>query len=294
MNVKLLWLLLIVGIVLVSGCTGGGGLQPNASTNATAQPQGGQQGGGAGTGQPSGGTSLKCTEPKGALPIGQEYYACTSNQKGFGVTLESVAAGIFCDDTNFGLQAKVVTRIELTGKGYYDYYAFYPEWGSVITDNLGNSYYPFIECNDDMINPKAKDHDWVKIGDAANTPCVNNCELRGGVYFELLDPAATEFNLQVFGFNYTFTKAEVEWLNDADKGFVAAQFKGCRDVARDCPGEYCSSHCITACEDKNERDIMDGTSFDMSGEASGICSGENDTSACYYCMNGEVDKIVQA
>jgi hypothetical protein len=39
---------------------------------------------------------------------------------------------------------------------------------------------------------------------------------------------------------------------------------------------------------------MDGTSFDMSGEASGICSGENDTSACYYCMNGEVDKIVQA
>jgi hypothetical protein len=122
---------------------------------------------------------------------------------------------------------------------------------------------------------------------------VNNCELHGGVYFQLLDSNATEFSLEVFGFNYTFTKDEVEWLNNADKGYIAAQFEGCKEVARDCPGEYCSTACSIACADKDDKDIMDGTNFDVSGEMTSICSGENNTSACYHCMNGYADDIAQ-
>jgi hypothetical protein len=171
--------LIVLTIALVAGCTGGGGGGTSSGTNIT--PQGAQAGGGT-TPSPGGG----CSNPPGEKHIGDTAYQCLvgssgrADKFGMSITLDRVEKGAACTKWDHKNLIKTVITVK-TGDSYY----MYPEFDTVLKDDLGNTYGAYDDCASDDFSPGQGTGILMKAGDTQG----------GALYFGPVNALAKNFSL---------------------------------------------------------------------------------------------------
>ena len=274
--------LIIFGIVVILffslGCVGGNDLEVNNSEAGNLDV-------------PS--SLLKCNKLEQPVSIGVENYNCNLGDpkysgKTFAMTVNKVESGVFCSEGD--VYGKLATRIEFTAKSYYDHYAIDPAFYGKIIDNFGTEYSGYGGCSSVFQNMRCASDDigmthTCKVGDAAYTVCENDCVKEGVIYFEAFNNQATEFIFDAAGLKFKFTKSDIEWKNELDqRGLLDLQVEGCKMAAQNIGGVRYPFFCRQACI-YDDKDVLTGVNM----EDDFFCQNEN--TGCYYCQEGEADKI---
>ena len=194
----------IIASVLLLGCIGGG----NGDTG-----DGNGDTGNGGTG--NGGDQPQTFKKEGV--IGDTLELGYEGKLSLTTTLHSVE--IIRTETGSPSFEEIedVTRVYVTVEIHYDHYALFPEFSSSLTDSSDVEYLPYVNYmgagssgqiyKDDMFNYEG----WggISLGDAAHTPCTQNCEHSGAIYFEKLDLSKGDFTFQWNGLTFIFSADEV-------------------------------------------------------------------------------------